>query len=161
MCEARWAVIENTMFVSFDSKLIRRDQKQRRNGEACRASPSYFWSSLVYLISKDTYVVFFLSCIICRFNIERQRNKWKADTVLFELAASRMRYGVNPWRHLPIETLLSWSMSALAYPLQRSLLKASPDNIRASASAVLQWPDITQCYHTPSCYQVNFGGDIW
>ena len=55
------------MFVSFDSKLIRRDQKQRRNGEACRASPTRFWSSLVYLISKDTYVVFFLSCIICRF----------------------------------------------------------------------------------------------
>ena len=29
------AVIENNMLVSFDVKFIRRDQKQRRNGEAC------------------------------------------------------------------------------------------------------------------------------
>ena len=31
------------MIVSFDIKLIRRDLKQRRNGEACRASPTYFY----------------------------------------------------------------------------------------------------------------------
>ena len=34
--------IENTMLVSFDIKLIRRDQKQHMNGEACRASPTCF-----------------------------------------------------------------------------------------------------------------------
>ena len=34
--------IENTMLVSFDIKFIRRDQKQRWNGEACRASPTFF-----------------------------------------------------------------------------------------------------------------------
>ena len=55
------------MLVSFDIKFIRLDQKQRRNGEACRASPTCFWSSLINLISKDTYVVFYLSCIIRRF----------------------------------------------------------------------------------------------
>ena len=43
----------------FDSKFISRDQKQRRNGEACRASPTCFWSSLIKLISKDTYMVFY------------------------------------------------------------------------------------------------------
>ena len=62
--------LENTMLVSFDIKFIRRDQKQHRTGEACRASPKCFWSSLINLISKDTYVVFYLSCIICRFNGE-------------------------------------------------------------------------------------------
>ena len=33
---------ENTMLVSFDIKLSRRDQKQHRNGETCRASPTCF-----------------------------------------------------------------------------------------------------------------------
>ena len=37
--------IENTILVSFDIKFIR--QEQRRNGEACRASPRCFWSSLI------------------------------------------------------------------------------------------------------------------
>ena len=40
---------ENTMTVSFDNKFIRRDQK-RRNVEACRPSPMYFWSRLINLI---------------------------------------------------------------------------------------------------------------
>ena len=31
------AYLENTMLVSFDIKFIRRDQKQRKNGKACRA----------------------------------------------------------------------------------------------------------------------------
>ena len=48
----------------FDIKFIRRDQKQRRNGEACRASPTCFWSSQINLIPKDTYMVFYL-CINC------------------------------------------------------------------------------------------------
>ena len=34
------------MLVSFNIKFIKQDQKQRRNGEACRASPTCFWSSL-------------------------------------------------------------------------------------------------------------------
>ena len=50
--------IENTMLLSFDIKFIRRDQTQRANGEACRASSTCFWSSLINLISKDTYMVF-------------------------------------------------------------------------------------------------------
>ena len=61
--------IENAMLVSFDIKFIRRDQKQRRNGQACRASPMCFWVSLINLVSeKDTYMVYYLSCIICRFH---------------------------------------------------------------------------------------------
>ena len=35
--EACQAVMENTMLVSSDTKFIRRDQKQRRDGEACQA----------------------------------------------------------------------------------------------------------------------------
>ena len=56
-----------------DIKFIRRDQTKHRNGEACRASPKFFWSSLINLISKDSYmyVVFYLSCIISRFNAEK------------------------------------------------------------------------------------------
>ena len=45
------------MLVSFDIKFIRRDQKQPRNGEACFAIPMCFWTSLINLISKDTYMV--------------------------------------------------------------------------------------------------------
>ena len=59
--------IENTMLVSFDIRGIRRDQKHCRNGEACRATPMCFWSSLINLILKDNNVVFYLSCFIRRF----------------------------------------------------------------------------------------------
>ena len=52
------------MLVSFDIKFIKQDEKQCRNGEACQCSPTSFWSSLRDLISKDTNVVFNLSCII-------------------------------------------------------------------------------------------------
>ena len=69
------------MLVSFDIKFIRRDQKQRRNGEACRASPTCFWSSLINLISKDTHVFFYLFCIISRFNGEKTAKQIKADAV--------------------------------------------------------------------------------
>ena len=47
------------MLVSFDIK-FRRDQKQHRNGEACRANPTYFWSSPINLISKENDIVFYL-----------------------------------------------------------------------------------------------------
>ena len=55
---------EDTMLVSSDIKFIRRDSKQSRNGKACRASPTCFCLSMINLISKDTYVVLYLSCII-------------------------------------------------------------------------------------------------
>ena len=61
-----------------------RDQKQRKNGEACRASPMCFWSSLINLVLKDNYVVFYLPCIISRFNGEKTAKKMKSS--LFELA---------------------------------------------------------------------------
>ena len=59
------------MLVSSDTEFIRQDQKQRRNDEAYRVSLTCFWSSLINLISKDTYTVFYLSCIICGFNSEK------------------------------------------------------------------------------------------
>ena len=46
------------------NKFIRLDQKQHRNGDACRASPMCFWLSLIRLISKDTFMVFYSSSII-------------------------------------------------------------------------------------------------
>ena len=75
--EACRAVIENTMLVSFDIKFIRRDQKQRSNGETCRSSSTCFWSSLINLISKDSYVDFYLSCIIRRLNGEKIAKQMK------------------------------------------------------------------------------------
>ena len=70
-------VKEKTMLVSSDIKFITRDQKQRRNGEACRASPTCFWSSLINLILKDTHMVFYLSCIISRPNGEKTAKQMK------------------------------------------------------------------------------------
>ena len=66
------------MLVSFDIKFIRRDQKQIRNGVACLASPKWFWSSLINLISKDTYVLFYSSFIICRFIGEKTAKQMKS-----------------------------------------------------------------------------------
>ena len=67
--------IDNTKLMYFEIKFIMRDQKQRRNGEACRTSSACFWSSLINLISKDIDLVFYLSCIISRLKSERQQNK--------------------------------------------------------------------------------------
>ena len=78
--------IEYTMIVSFDIRFIRRDQKQRRNGEACRAIPTFFWTSLINFISKGTYVFFYLPCIICGFNGERTVKQMKRDAGLLEFA---------------------------------------------------------------------------
>ena len=60
------------MSVSFDNKFIRREQKLRRNCDACRASPTCFCLSLINLISNYTYMVFYLSCIISRCNGGKQ-----------------------------------------------------------------------------------------
>ena len=43
-----------TRQTGFDIRFIRQDQTQRRNGNACRGSPTCFWSSLINLSSKDT-----------------------------------------------------------------------------------------------------------
>ena len=52
---------------SFCIRFIRRDQKKRRNGKACRASPTYYWSGLINWISKDTNTDFYLSWTIRTF----------------------------------------------------------------------------------------------
>ena len=65
------------MLVSFDIKFIRRDQKQRKNGEAYRDSPTCFRASLINLISKDTNMVFYLSCVIKRFKGEQSVKQMK------------------------------------------------------------------------------------
>ena len=65
-----WGFIQNTILMSFDIKFIRQDQKQCVNGEACRASWTCFWSSLIILIANDTYMVFYLSDINCRLNVK-------------------------------------------------------------------------------------------
>ena len=68
------------MLVSSDTEFIRQDQKQRMNDEAYRVSSTCFWSSLTNLISKDTYMVFYVhvSCIICRFNGEKTAKQVKS-----------------------------------------------------------------------------------
>ena len=76
--EASQAETENTMSVYFDVKFIRQDQKQCRHGEACKASATCFWSSLINLISRDIYMVFYLSCIISRFNGEKAAKQMKS-----------------------------------------------------------------------------------
>ena len=86
------------MLVSFDIKFMRRDQKQRRNGEACQASPMCFSSSLINLISKDIYMVFYVheSCIISKFygKNDSETNKKRMQFCL-NLLTSRMRYDMN------------------------------------------------------------------
>ena len=64
------------------------DHKQRRNGEACRAIPTCFWSSLINFISKDTCsnVVFYLSCIISRLNGENTAKQMKSRRSFVDLA---------------------------------------------------------------------------
>ena len=55
------------MSVSSDIKFTGQNQKQHRNGKACRASKTCFWlslcfgSSLIYLISKETISIYHAS----------------------------------------------------------------------------------------------------
>ena len=79
------------MLVSFDIKLIRQDHKQDRNGEACRASPWCFWSSLMNLISINTYMLFYLTFII---RIRRKQNQTNEKQTQFcsNLLMSQMLY---------------------------------------------------------------------
>ena len=52
------------MLVSFDIKLIKRDHKQRRNGEACLSLSDVFLVEPDKLGIKKRYMVFYLSYII-------------------------------------------------------------------------------------------------
>ena len=74
------------MLVSFDIKFVRRDQKEHRHGEACRISPTCFWSSLIDMVSEDTYVVLIYHALYADCMAKRYWNKRKAHSVLFELA---------------------------------------------------------------------------
>ena len=51
VCYLAQNIIQKTHVNVFDVKFIRPDQKQPRNGEACRTSPTCFWSSLINLLS--------------------------------------------------------------------------------------------------------------
>ena len=63
------------MLVSFDIKFIRQDQKQLRNGEACRASLMFFWSSLINLISEDITWFSVYHALLTDLMAKKQRNK--------------------------------------------------------------------------------------
>ena len=45
------AINTENHFESFNIKFIRRDQKQCRNDEACRASSACFWSRLIKILT--------------------------------------------------------------------------------------------------------------
>ena len=71
------------MLVSFEIKFIRRDQKQRRNGEACRAIQTCFWPSLINLISKDMWYSIYhalLADLIAKDN-ETNRKQFYSDLI--------------------------------------------------------------------------------
>lgn len=98
---AEWK-IENTMAVSFDIKVIREDQKQSRNDEVCRASPTYFWSNMISLILKDTYMVASLQ----DFKAWRASKKWKANVNSW--------YSTNQNVFIMVSVSISQSSSELA-----------------------------------------------
>ena len=90
------------MLVSFDIKFVGRDQKQRRNSDVCRASPMFFWSSLINRISKATNMFFsfiMLFLYILRHK-KRQRSEEQTFFVRLNLRTSRMHYDVSLRRHL-------------------------------------------------------------
>ena len=66
------------MLVPFDIKFIRQDQKQHRNGEASLAIPTLFLVEPDKLDIKGTYLVFYLYCIISRFNGEKTAKQMKS-----------------------------------------------------------------------------------
>ena len=91
--------IENTMLVSFDIRFIMRDQKRRRNGGACRASPTCFWSGLINLISKDLFLF-----IMHHHHqmLRRKESQTHENQTQFcsNLLTSRMLYDGTRRRHL-------------------------------------------------------------
>ena len=72
------------MLESFDIMFIRRDQKQRKNGETCRASPTRFWSSLINFILKTHDFLFIVHHRQIFLNV-RTSNKGKSNAVLLDL----------------------------------------------------------------------------
>ena len=79
---------------------------------------------------------------------KKSKTNEKQNAVLFELADAA-NYDVSWWRHLAKWTLLlpsmpEWSQSSN----QRTLLKASPDNIYTYHAHFYSDNDITLCYHT-------------
>ena len=74
------------MLVSFDIKFIRQDQKQRRNGEACQATPACFWPSLINLIDNTLTLFSIYQALLADLIAKIHQNKRKADANLFELA---------------------------------------------------------------------------
>ena len=57
-----------------------------------------FWSSLLNLISKDTYMLFYVSCIISRFKGEKTMEQPKQ--FCSNLLTLRMGYNINQYHHL-------------------------------------------------------------
>ena len=88
----------------FILKIIRREHKQRRDGEACRAS-------LINLISKVTNMVFYLSCIITYRASKNQKAK------------SRKHYDVSWRRPVTNRTFLSRSTSVCSQSSSESASK--------------------------------------
>ena len=76
--------IDNTVLVSFDIKFIWQDQRQSMNDEACQ-SDVFLAEPDKLDIKRPTYVVFYLSCIISRFDGEKTAKQMKREAVLFEL----------------------------------------------------------------------------
>ena len=81
------------MLVFFDIKFIRRDQKQRKIGEACRANPTGFWSSRKNLITKT------LPWFSIHHELLADLKQMKSRQIYSNLLASRLRYGVNRLCH--------------------------------------------------------------
>ena len=83
-----------------------------RVNKNCRASLMCFWSNLINWISKDIYMVFYLLCIIRKFEgiktLKQMKNKLSFVQMCRPLG---MLYGVSRWCYLTIWTLLSWPKS--------------------------------------------------
>ena len=62
--------------MSFDIQFMSRNQKQRMNGEACRASPTCFWSSLINI---------YLKALVHGASLEDFKARIKKIAVLFKL----------------------------------------------------------------------------
>ena len=57
--------------------------------------PTCFWSSLINLISKDDYLVFYLSCITGLFKSIQTVKQMRRNAVFSNSLTSRMRYDVS------------------------------------------------------------------
>ena len=125
---------------SFTSKQIAVSELQIRGGTEDNSKiiflisqRKHFWSNLNNLISKDTNMVFYLLCIIGRFKAQRTSRKLKANVFLTALADVALcimrRFGDII---LPIKRRYHGQYMYIANRIQRSCLKALPDDIRAT-----------------------------